>query len=168
MVAEPSLVPYAPATTSGPTVRASKRAKVVKAVTQQPVPPQPRGLRPSRMEIIRRGLRSQGFSKSVSDRIAASAKRKSTMEVCDVKWRIFAEWCRVLHQDPVKASPQLVTRFLDHLFDDKMLANSTIEGYRTTISQTLTMIGGAEIGTNKPVSHQGLQSAETQNTEGGS
>jgi integrase len=46
-----------------------------------------------------------------------------------------------------------VTKFLEHLFVDKNLAASTITGYSSTISQTLAMMGGADIGHDRVVSH---------------
>jgi hypothetical protein len=104
------------------------------------------------MEIVRSGLRDQGFSEAVSRRIVTSAKRKSTSQVYDIKWKKFSEWCERIHEDPVKATPQIVTDFLEYLFDEKQLAPSTVAGYRTTISQTLKMIGGTDIGHDLVVS----------------
>jgi hypothetical protein len=78
------------------------------------------------VETIRQGLRNQGFSAAVSDRIARRARRDSTMAIYNTKWNKFSEWCRNIQEDPVQATPQLVASFLEYLFDDLQLAPSTI------------------------------------------
>ena len=65
------------------------------------------------------------------------------------KWRGYVDWCEERNYDPVNASVSVIAEFFCYLHEEKNLALSTIEGYRTTIGQTLRNAGGEDIGQNK-------------------
>ena len=65
------------------------------------------------------------------------AQRGSTRSVYEAKWTIFTKWCLTNKVDfrapPVKS----VADFLMHLFQDRKLQPSTIDGYRSAIADKL-------------------------------
>ena len=81
-------------------------------------------------------IKEHSFSEAVAARIEAP-QRKSTRSVYEAKWAIFTKWCLSNKVDfrapPVKA----VAEFLMYLFQDKKLQPSTIDGYRSAISDKL-------------------------------
>ena len=81
-------------------------------------------------------IKEQGFSEAVAARIEAP-QRGSTRSVYEAKWTIFTKWCDANQVDfrlpPVKS----VADFLMHLFADKKLQPSTIDGYRSAIADKL-------------------------------
>ena len=58
-----------------------------------------------------------------------------------MQWSIFVNWCVGRAIDPIKVSVQQLADFFAHLFEDKGLLPSTIKGYRSSITRTLTMSG---------------------------
>ena len=93
---------------------------------------------PSRLEIVKRGVRQAKFSGAVAS-LVSKARRLSTSRVYDSKWLIFCRWCRSQQVDPARPSIQQVADFLVHLFQDQNLSVSTIKGYRAMLSNTLKM-----------------------------
>ena len=95
-------------------------------------------------------IKEHGFSEAVEARIKAP-QRKSTRSVYEAKWAIFTKWCLSNKVDfrapPVKA----VADFLMYLFQDKKLQPSTIDGYRSAISDKLGISPSAKM-TISPVS----------------
>ena len=81
-------------------------------------------------------IKEQGFSEAVAARIEAP-QRLSTRKVYEAKWSIFTKWC-LSHQVDVRA-PSLrdVADFLLHLFQERKFQPSTIDGYRSAISDKL-------------------------------
>ena len=81
-------------------------------------------------------IKEHDFSEAVAARIEAP-QRKSTRSVYDAKWAIFTKWCLSNNVDfrapPVKS----VADFLMYLFQDKKLQPSTVDGYRSAISDKL-------------------------------
>ena len=81
-------------------------------------------------------IKEQGFSEAVAARIEAP-QRRSTRSVYEAKWTIFTKWCDAnqvhFRSPPVKS----VADFLMYLFEDKKLQPSTIDGYRSAISDKL-------------------------------
>ena len=79
-----------------------------------------------------------GFSEAVAARIEAP-QRRSTRSVYEAKWTIFTKWCDANQVDfrspPVKSVKS--ADFLMHLFEDKKLQPSTIDGYRSAIADKL-------------------------------
>ena len=81
-------------------------------------------------------IKEQGFSEAVAAQIEAP-QRGSTRSVYEAKWTIFTKWCLSNQVDfrvpPLKA----IADFLLHLFQDKKLQRSTIDGYRSAIADKL-------------------------------
>ena len=81
-------------------------------------------------------IKEQGFSEAVAARIEAP-QRRSTRSVCEAKWTIFTKWC-ITNQVDFRSPPvKSVADFLMHLFEDKKLQPSTIDGYRSAIADKL-------------------------------
>ena len=72
----------------------------------------------------------------MAERIAA-AHRPSTRSIYNSRWRIFSDWCNGRGLDPLHSSTPLLADFLLHLYSDKGLCPSTLEGYRTVLVRTL-------------------------------
>ena len=51
--------------------------------------------------------------------------------VYESKWKVFGEWCHVKQINSVKATVQQLADFLIFLFEEKKLAISSIQGYRS-------------------------------------
>ena len=81
-------------------------------------------------------IKQQGFSKAVAVRIE-TPQRSSTRSVYEAKWTIFTKWC-ITNQVDFRSPPvKSVADFLLHLFEDKRLQPSTIDGYRSAIADKL-------------------------------
>ena len=81
-------------------------------------------------------IKEQGFSEAVAAKIEAP-QRGSTRSVYEAKWTIFTKWC-VSNQVDFRSPPlKLVADFLMHLFEDRKLQPSTIDGYRSAIADKL-------------------------------
>ena len=78
--------------------------------------------------------RSKGIA--VAARIEAP-QRRSTRSVYEAKWTIFTKWC-LSNQVDFRAPPlKAIADFLLHLFQEKKLQPSTIDGYRSAIADKL-------------------------------
>ena len=76
------------------------------------------------------------LSEAVAARIEAPQKG-STRSVYEAKWAIFTKWC-IPNQVDFRAPPvKSVADFLMYLFQDRKLQPSTIDGYRSAISDKL-------------------------------
>ena len=81
-------------------------------------------------------IKEQGFSEAVAARIEAP-KRGSTRSVYEAKWTTFTKWC-LSNQVDFRAPPlKVIADFLLHLFQDRKLQPSTIDGYRSAIAVKL-------------------------------
>lgn len=101
----------------------------------------------SRLVSVRNNLTKRGFSESAARHLSRSV-RESTNIVYDAKWTIFSHWCSQQEIDPFQVSIQQLADFLVFLFEDKKLAPSTIKGYRSAISKTISLSGGQDFSTN--------------------
>ena len=81
-------------------------------------------------------IKEQGFSEAVAARIEAP-QRRSTRSVYEAKWTIFIKWCDSNQVDFSSPPVKSVADFLMYLFEDKKLQPSTIDGYRSAISDKL-------------------------------
>ena len=88
---------------------------------------------PSCLAPRAKNIREQGFSDQVATRIEAP-QRRSTRFVYEAKWAIFVRWCKAHQVDFHSPSVEQIVDFLLHLFQDKKLQPSTIEGYRSAIA----------------------------------
>ena len=84
-------------------------------------------------------------SLSIAARIEAP-QRLSTRAVYKSKWAIFVEWCRSNKVDFWSPSVTEIADFLLHLFQDRKLQPSTIEGYRMAIAD---MVGNDKFNISK-------------------
>jgi len=103
-----------------------------------------------RVALVEQRLRDQGFSQSVSSRIAQS-NRRSSLAVYESKWRIFDGWCRERQVDPITASVARIADFLADKFQEGK-AYSTLAGYRTAIAKTLSHFRAEDLGQNAQLS----------------
>ena len=90
-------------------------------------------------------IQKQGFSDEVAERIEAP-QRGSTRAVYKSKWAIFVKWCESHEVDFRSPSVNQIADFLLHLFKERNLQPSTIEGYRTAIAD---MVGNVELNISK-------------------
>ena len=82
----------------------------------------------------------------------SNARRQSTIDVYEGKWRVFGEWCAQKSLTPTDlSSPELANFFL-YLFHEKHLAPSTIKGYRSMIADTYRHLGKQDPGQDKDLS----------------
>ena len=95
---------------------------------------------PSRLEVIKGFHKERGFSEAVAQRLATS-QRQSSAGVYESKWKVFGELCHVKQINPVNATVQQLADFLIFLFEEKKLAISSIQGYRSCISKVFLARG---------------------------
>ena len=112
-----------------------------------------------RLVLIQQALQKRGFSGQVS-RMVSSSVRPSTNKVYDTKWNIFAAWCEKRKVCASKASTPLVA---DFLAEKQTLAPTTVEGYRTAISNTIKHVRGRDI-TSDPCIQSLIRSNRLRNT----
>ena len=84
-------------------------------------------LKPSRMAPRSEVIKEQGFSSPVASRIEAP-QRSSTRTVYEAKWSVFVRWCETSQVDFRSPSIKHIADFLLHLFQEKNLQPSTIDG----------------------------------------
>ena len=117
--------------TTTPSVNDSTQTVPQVCVLQQSATAQPPRL------VSRSGqLQEQGFSVEVAERIAA-AQRSSTRTIYKSKWALFEKWCRENSVDFSTPSVKQISDFFMYLYQDLNRRPSTIDGYRTTIVDTL-------------------------------
>ena len=90
-------------------------------------------------------MQKQGFSDEVAERFEAP-QRGSTRAVYKSKWAISVKWCESHEVDFRSPSVNQIADFLLHLFKERNLQPSTIEGYRTAITD---MVGNVELNISK-------------------
>ena len=81
-------------------------------------------------------IKEQGFSSPVAARIEAP-QRSSTRTIYEAKWAVFVRWCQTSQVDFRSPSIKNIADFLLHLFQEKNLQPSTIEGYSSAIADKL-------------------------------
>ena len=139
---------------SGPTVCSSSTASVTRGPLvseRRSSASKSRPLQPSRLAVIRAGLRKKKFSSRVAS-LVAKARRTSTSIVYNAKWKVFSDWCAEREISSVSPSLQHIADFLVFLFLDKKLAVSTVKGYRSMLSNTLGFRGLTTIGSDPTIS----------------
>ena len=81
-------------------------------------------------------IKEHGFSSPVAAQIEAS-QRSSTRTIYEAKWAVFIRWCQTSQVDFRSPSIKHIADFLLHLFQEKNLQPSTIEGYKSAIVDKL-------------------------------
>ena len=92
--------------------------------------------KPSRLAPRAEAIKEQGFSSPVASRIEAP-QRSSTRTVYEAKWSVFVRWCETNQVDFRSPAIKQIADFLLHLFQEKNLQPSTIDGYRSAIADKL-------------------------------
>ena len=92
--------------------------------------------KPTRLAPRAEAIKEQGFSSPVASRIEAP-QRSSTRTVYQAKWAVFVRWCESSQVDFRSPSVKQIADFLLHLFQEKNLQPSTIDGYRSAIADKL-------------------------------
>ena len=92
--------------------------------------------KPSRLAPRAEAIKEQGFSSPVASQIEAP-QRSSTRTVYEAKWAVFVRWCESSQVDFRSPSVKQIADFLLHLFQEKNLQPSTIDGYRSAIADKL-------------------------------
>ena len=90
-------------------------------------------------------IQKQGFADEVAARIEAP-QRSSTRAVYKSKWTVFLKWCDSHQVDFRSPSVSQIADFLLHLFKERKLQPSTIDGYRTAIAD---MVGNQGVNISK-------------------
>ena len=92
--------------------------------------------KPTRLAPRAEAIKEQGFSSPVASRIEAP-QRSLTRTVYEAKWSVFVRWCESSQVDLRSPSVKQIADFLLHLFQEKNLQPSTIDGYRSAIADKL-------------------------------
>ena len=92
--------------------------------------------KPTRLAPRAEAIKEQGFSSPVASRIEAP-QRSSTRTVYEAKWAVFIRWCESSQVDFRSPSIKQIADFLLHLFQEKNLQPSTINGYRSAVADKL-------------------------------
>ena len=82
----------------------------------------------------------------------AQAQKPSTMSVYEGKWQVFASWCRERDTNPLQANLPMIADFLCELHEDKKLAYSTIDGYRTALGHMMKAFQGIDLARDPHIS----------------
>ena len=109
-------------------------------VPQLCVPQQSTASQPPHLVSRSGQLQEQGFSVEVAERIAAP-QRSSTRTIYKSKWALFEKWCRENLVDFSTPSVKHISDFFMYLYQDLNRRPSTIDGYTTTIVDTLGLAG---------------------------
>lgn len=120
--------------TSTPT---SEEGSVMSTCVQD-VASHPPGVQTSRLAAMQQHMQASGISESVARRIY-SAKRASTNNLYDYRWKSWLDWCFSREVDPFNPSVNKFGEFLIFLHD-KNFSPATVKGYRSAISTTLKQI----------------------------
>ena len=145
ILAETEVVSHPIGTISGFSSSTTTMATVTETATVGSISSGSQGIQPPRLEIVKQSLRARGFSEKAAERMS-EAQKKSSLRVYEGKWQYFCKWCRDRNVDPLHSTPELVADFLIHLREDRNLAISTIEGYRTAISHTIKATSTLDLG----------------------
>ena len=92
--------------------------------------------KPTRLGPRAEAIKEQGFSSPVASGIEAP-QRSSTRTGYEAKWAVFVRWCESSQVDFRSPSVKQIADFLLHLFQEKNLQPSTIDGYRSAIADKL-------------------------------
>ena len=142
---EASLVRESPGTPHRLPSSSSVLDKDATSATHKLVSQKSSSLSSSCVEDIRGCIQKRGFSEAVASRMA-QAQKASTLSVYQGKWDLFCVWCKDNKVDPLEVTVPVVTDFLCYLHENKRLALSTIEGYRTAISRMIKASSGVDLG----------------------
>ena len=100
-----------------------------------------RSVKSSRMDALRKSLRSRGASEATTDLIT-SGHRKSTRSVYAYHWIKWEQWCKHNSVNIITPSSMEFSNFLSYLSKEKGLSASSLRTHRAAISSTIQQLGG--------------------------
>ena len=120
---------------SNPSLSSQSTGSPVPTIQRQPSQGSTKS-EPSCLAPRDKNIWEQGFSDHVATRSEAR-QRRSTRFVYEAKWAIFVRWCKAHQVDFHSPSVEQNANFLLHLFQDRKLQPSTIDGYRSAIADKI-------------------------------
>ena len=145
-----TVVPDTVKPNSGSPSGSATKQKSAKATKIKYLSQKPQISRSSRLDLIKRSIQAKGFSENTARCITKSV-RGSTNAIYNSKWGIFEAWCCKRKIDPVKVSIHRIADFLTEKREGGLSA-TTIEGYRSAISNTLKHTSGLDLGLDSYIS----------------
>ena len=130
---EGPLTHESPKVTTGPEV--SDSAKIGHEAQRS------RGIKSSRLDALRKSLRSRGASKATEDLIS-SCHRKGTRSLYAYQWNRWEEWCKAKQINPLSPSSMEFSNFLSYLSKELGLSASSLRTHRAAVSSTILQLGG--------------------------
>ncbi|KAK4003501.1 hypothetical protein OUZ56_005261 [Daphnia magna] len=100
----------------------------------------------SRMEVIRRDFRREGFSEPLVNLLVAG-NRSSTLSTYESAWRNWIDWCFRRNENSLSVPLKSVLEFLTGLHRDGKSYNS-VNVHRSMLSKTLPAVDGHPVGTH--------------------
>ncbi|XP_070176079.1 uncharacterized protein [Littorina saxatilis] len=94
-----------------------------------------------RMALVRSKLLALGLHKS-SVEFSLNAKRRSTNQLYDLRWRAWATFALSKGIKPLYPSTQDLANFLVEVYQKKSLSSKTLLGYRSAIASTIAAATG--------------------------
>ena len=91
------------------------------------------------------------FADEAGERIA-EARRPSTVDVYEGKWKVFVGWCEAHALLPTELSPPQLANVFMWPFNIKGFAPSTIKGYGSMIADTYRHLGRPDPGQDRVLS----------------
>ena len=118
---------------------------------QRHVPPDDsnESLEISGMENIRRELEAEGISEEAAT-LVLKGWRPGTRVAYDSAWKKWHCWCQSREVDSLSSNPATIIEFLKDMHENQ-LEYSTINGYRSALSNILPKINGTPIGQHELV-----------------
>lgn len=98
----------------------------------------------SRLEIIRRYFRREGFSESLVELLLAG-NRTNTHSTYESAWRNWSDWCFSRNENPLSVPLVSILEFLSGLHRDGK-SYSSVNIHRSMLSKTLPTVDGHPIG----------------------
>ncbi|XP_068201627.1 uncharacterized protein [Palaemon carinicauda] len=133
-----------------PAVALTSKRRPAKSTTLPKGARKPSGAEASRVEVIKRLLRKEGFSDKTADRMSGYLRRSSCV-VYQAKWTTFVKWCATQNLQPLDLAVHNIPDFLVHLRDDLGVSIPAIKGVRAALGQVF-QLKGINLGTSRHIS----------------
>jgi len=144
ILAEPALVPFGNGTILRRPPDTPTSSRPIDLPTGGSSPAGSEQLIPSsRVEVIRRSFEERGLSEGAID-LVLSSSRKNTTAAYQSAWNAWRDWCLPRNQDPLSASPAIVTNFLADFSVGR--SYSSVNVARSMLSSTLSLDLGGSVG----------------------
>ncbi|XP_068207439.1 uncharacterized protein [Palaemon carinicauda] len=133
-----------------PSLASSQQSRRIETTTFSAVPRKPTSPSSSRLEVIQRLLKRQGYSSKTARRMSLYL-RKSSTAVYESKWTLFVKWCKDKKIEPLEASVPIIEDFLVHLRDKLAMSVPAIKGVRAALGQVF-LLKGIDLGSSRHIS----------------